>query len=180
MDTRSKKKLPDSLHILPAQSVDVEIKPVLSESVVRFANKTYTFEEVIRDLNPDPTNPYRGRSVVSASASAIDVDEQSKKSNRKLFANSARPSTVVEVPENMENEAYKRFKSQFTSQYSGTDNVGKPIIIEGGATVKQMMFSPRELDYLNSRKFTKDEILAMFRVSPVSYTHLTLPTNREV
>ena len=165
-DPASTKKLPDAIHILPAQQVDVEIKPVLSESVVRFSNNTYTFEQVLRDINPDPRNPYKGRSVVSAAAATIDTDEQSKKWNRKLFANSARPSAVIEVPENMENEAYKRFKSQFTSQYTGTDNAGKPIIIEGGATIKPMMFNQRELDYLNSRKFSKDEILAMFKVSP--------------
>lgn len=73
-----KGQLPDSLHVLPAHLVEFKLGETYSQSVVRFNNQDYPITSVIRDLNPDPRNPYFGQSIITASAATIDTDEQMK------------------------------------------------------------------------------------------------------
>lgn len=160
----NKEKIPAALHVLPAHTTDFELGSSWDDSKIRSGNKTYTLFEVIRDINPDPKNPYRGRGVIAAAAATLDTDTQAKEYNRRFFANSARPSIVVETPGEMADNAYERFKQSFNEAFTGTENAHKPIIVEG-ATIKPFMLTQKEMDFLASQQFTRKEILAFFFVS---------------
>lgn len=160
-------RLPDAFHVLPAHDVAFKLGETYTKSTISYNNTNYPVLSCIRDLNPDPMNPYFGRSVISAAAAVIDTDDQMKEWNRRFFANNARPSLVFSTSngESMDDETYNRWKAQFQDEHTGTANAFKPLLIENG-DVKFGMLSQTDLDFLNSRKFSKDEILAMFRVSP--------------
>lgn len=160
------KKLPQALHILPSHDVDFTLGDDYWSSIVKLGDSEYSIKSVIRDINPDPFNPYKGRSIIAASAATIDTDEQMKEWNRRMFANAGRPSMALEVPDTMEDKAFNRFKMQVEDAATGTENAFKPMILEGGAKLTPYMLSQSDLDFLESRKFSKDEILAMFRLSP--------------
>ena len=156
--------LPAAIHILPPHTCSVEWKSSYDESIVRVGNtKTYALTDVIRDIKPDPKNPKEGRGVVAAAASAIDIDEKAKEYNQQFYANSARPSIVVETNEALGTKERKRFEQQFNEQHTGVDSAFKPLIIEGGKVTFGML-TQKEMDFLETRKFTKDEIFAMFKV----------------
>lgn len=159
-------KLPQALHVLPSHNAEFKLGDDYGSSTVVIGDEIYPITAVLRDLKPDPKNPYKGRSIIAAAAATIDTDEQMKQWNRRVFANSARPSAIIEVPDTMEDKAFKRFKQQTDDAATGTDAAFKPMILEGGAKVSPYMMTQQDLDFLNSRKFSKDEILAMFRVSP--------------
>jgi HK97 family phage portal protein len=158
-------RLPAALDIFPAHLVQFVLGPSYSKSVVRYNNHEYPSAAFIRDLNPNPMNPYMGRSIVSAAASIIDTDEQMKTWNQNLFANNARPSLIFSSNTEMSDESYDRWKKQFIDDHAGTSNAYKPLLIEGG-DAKPYMMSQTDLDFLASRKFSRDEILAMFRLQP--------------
>lgn len=159
-------QLPDALHILPSHAVEFKLgEQGFLSSYIKAGDTDYSIQSIVRDLNPNPENPYTGRSIIAAAAVTVDTDEQMKDWNRRMFANSARPSLLVEVPEQLEQEAFNRFKMQIEDITSGTENAHKPLILEGGAKASPYMMSQQDLDFLESRKFSKDEILAMFRVS---------------
>lgn len=160
----SREKIPAALHVLPAHTTEFELGSTWDSSIVRNGNKKYTIFEVIRDLNPDPENPYRGRGVVAAAAATLDTDSQAKEYNRRFFANSARPSVTVETEGELSDDAYERFKQSFNEAFTGTENAHKPIIVEG-ATVKPFMLTQKEMDFLASQQFTRKEILAFFFVA---------------
>lgn len=171
-------QLPDALHILPAHAVDFKLGETgFLSSYIKLGDSEYSIQNLVRDLNPNPENPYAGRSIIAAAAVTVDTDEQMKDWNRRMFANSARPSLLVEVPEQLETETFNRFKQQIEDITSGTENAHKPLILEGGAKASPYMLSQSDLDFLASRKFSKDEILAMFRVSP-SMLGMTENVNR--
>lgn len=157
--------LPSSLHILPAHGTELKLGTTYYESVVRFNNKEYPITSVIRDLVPDPLDPYRGRSIIAAAAKTIDTDEQMKDWNRRFFANNARPGLVFSTNEELSDEAYRRWKEQFSEEHTGAANAYKNLLIEGGS-VQPYMMNQHDLDFLASRKYSRDEILAMMRVSP--------------
>ena len=160
----NKKTLPDALHVLPAHTTDFIIGKTWDDSVVRNGTKDYSIFDILRDYNPDPKSPYRGRGVIAAAAATIDTDQQAKEYNRRFFSNSARPSIVVETPGEMADDAYERFKQSFNEAFTGTENAHKPIIVEG-ATIKPFMLTQKEMDFLASQQFTRKEILAFFFVS---------------
>lgn len=157
-------KIPAALHVLPAHTTEFELGKTWDDSKVKNGNKTYTVFEVLRDINPDPRNPYRGRGVIAAAAATLDTDTQAKEYNRRFFANSARPSITVETAGELSDEAYERFKQSFNEAFTGTENAHKPLIVEG-ATVKPFMLTQKEMDFLASQQFTRKEILAFFFVS---------------
>lgn len=163
--TPAKGQLPDALQIIPSHQASFELGETYTKSVVKFGQEKYPITAFIRDLNPDPGNPYNGRSVIAAAAAAIDTDDQMKEWNRRFFANNARPGLIFSSNEELSDDAYRRFQEQFSDEHTGTENAHKPLFVEGG-DAKPYMLSQTDLDFLDSRKFSKDEILAMWRTSP--------------
>ena len=159
-------QLPDALQELPAHLCQFKLNDAgYSKSVVRYNGDAYPLSFFIRDINPDPNNPLMGISIISAARSIINADNEMREWNNRLMANGASPSVVFTTNEALDDTQYNRWKQQFVDEHTGTANAGKPVLIEGG-DVKPFMLSPRDLDFLESRKFTRDEILAMWRVSP--------------
>lgn len=161
----AKGKLPAALDIFPAHAVQFVLGESYTKSIVKVGTKQYPITSFIRDLNPDPANPFSGRSIIAASAATIGLDEQMKEWNQSVFANGARPSLVFKTPQELSDAAYERWKQQFVDTQTGVENAGKPLLIEGG-DVTPLMLTQKDLDFLESRKFSRDEILAMFKVSP--------------
>ena len=135
------------------------------ESYVLFNGERYPINAVLRDINPDPENIYNGMSIVRKASLTVDTDIQMKRWNNKLFKNGARPGVVVEVPDQLKDDAYNRLKQQFDEQYRGVGNAFNRVILEGGAKMSPFMMTTQDLDFLESKRFTRDEILAMFKVS---------------
>ena len=46
------------------------------------------------------------------------------------------------------------------------DNAHTPWVLGAGANWQQMSLSPAEMDFINSRKFTREEICTIFQVPP--------------
>lgn len=164
-------KLPAALHILPAHLVEYRINKETGDEIIKIGKDLYLENTVdkrtfYRDYRPDPEKVYEGKSIVSAAASAIDTDEKAKRYNRQFFANAARPSMLVESEKAMSDLAYKRWKQQLNELYTGEFNAYKPLLLEGGAQAKPFALTQKDMDFLQGRKFSMDEILAMFGISP--------------
>ncbi|MGO4470345.1 phage portal protein [Arthrobacter sp. M-10] len=158
-------RLPAALDIFPAHLVQFRLGETYTKSTVSIGSETYPVTAFIRDLNPDPFNPYNGRSIIAASAATLDLEEQMKAWNQQLFANGARPSLIFQTDQPLDDEAYARWKAQFADDHTGSNAAYKPLLIEGGKATPWML-NQQDLDFLESRKFSRDEILAMFKVSP--------------
>lgn len=161
-----KKKLPSALFPLPSHLCEFKVgEKDWNDSTVTFNGEIYPINAILRDINPDPENIYRGMSIVRKASLTVDTDIQMKRWNNKLFKNGARPGVVVEVPDQLKDDAFKRLKQQFDEQYTGVGNAFNKVILEGGAKMSPFMMTTQDLDFLESKRFTRDEILAMFKVS---------------
>ena len=161
-----KSKLPSALFPLPSHLCDFHVgEKSWDESYVLYNGDRYPSNAVLRDINPDPENIYNGMSIVRKASLTVDTDIQMKRWNNKLFKNGARPGVVVEVPDQLKDDAYNRLKQQFDEQYRGVGNAFNRVILEGGAKMSPFMMTTQDLDFLESKRFTRDEILAMFKVS---------------
>lgn len=171
-----KGKLPLALQILESHSVTFKMEPIFTDSTVKINNMEFPIQSIIRDINPNPIRPYDGMSVVEAAAQTIDLDRKMQQWNSALIDNGAKPSLIFNSNEPMDDEAYSRWQKQFQDDRTGAMNAGKPLLIEGG-DAKPWMMTPSDLDFLGSRNFSRDEILAMWRV-PGAVLGLTANFNR--
>lgn len=170
-------QLPHALRILEAEQTVFKLdKHAYSNSRVRYGSETFELSEVIRGFDPDPRSIYQARSVVAAAAAAIDSDQQMQSWNRRMFANNARPGLIFNLTgEDISTDVYDRLKSQVEELYTN-DGVFRSLVVENGE-VKPYMLNAQDLDFLASRQFTAEEILAMWKV-PAAMLGMTKDYNR--
>ncbi len=115
----------------------------------------------------DPSDMTRGMSVVRAAARAIDTDTHSADWNKHFFQNAARPDLMLMTDQKLSPEVHERMKSEWQDGYSGAENAGKTAILEQGLKAEILTVTQKDMDFLEGRKFNRDEIFGMFGISRV-------------
>lgn len=121
-------------------------------------------DEILHFKTYNPINPVRGIGTVEAAIAAIDSDNYARLWNKKFFENSARPDVVLEYDGTMDEDSYKRTTEKWEQKYKGVENAGKTAVLRGGLKIKQLNFSQKEMDFVELRKFSRDEIFALFGI----------------
>jgi len=123
----------------------------------------FNVDDIIMFKDPNPLDPYRGVSPVKAAEFAIATDVKAKEWNFTFFNNSARPDTVFSFDEGIDETQAKQLKTQWENAHRGTAHSQRTAFISKGK-VQQVGMSQKDMDFLEQRKFSRDEILAMFKV----------------
>jgi SPP1 gp7 family putative phage head morphogenesis protein len=108
---------------------------------------------------------------------AYQTDQRASKFNLEFFNKSAIPSAILKTTQKLSKEQHERLAKQVERKYSGVANAHKTMILESGLDYQPMTISQREMDFIESRKFNRDEILAVFRV-PRTILGITDDVNR--
>ena len=132
-----------------------------------------------KNFNPDAKYPFpdRGRGVVQSSAQIIDTDDFAREWNRNFFGNNARPDGVLTYEGDLNIEEFERLKKQWEERHQGVSNARKVALLKGGMTYTDIGISQKDMDFVEGRRFSRDEILAMFRV-PKTILGITEDVNR--
>lgn len=126
--------------------------------------QTYLKDEVIMLKNYNPRDPDKGLGIIEAVRQTAQQDDYMLQNNSNLLKNEAKPGGVIEVPEGMDDATFKRLQKQFQEKYGGFENAGKAVILTDGMKFTPLSISPKDLDYIESQKFSRDKILSIFRV----------------
>lgn len=121
-------------------------------------------EDIIHHKYSNPNDLRWGMSTVMAGARVIDTDKMAADYNRKFFYNSAQPDAVLYTDEMIDDKTWLRIKDQFQDMYGGINNAHKTAILENGLKYQAMNPNQKDMDFLRSREFNRDMILAMFGV----------------
>jgi HK97 family phage portal protein len=132
-----------------------------------------------KNFNPSAKYPFpsRGRGVVESAAVVIDTDEYAREYDRNFFLNSARPDGVLTYDGELSDSDFKRLKEQWNQEYRGTANARRTAILKNGMDYKEVGMNRSQMEFIEQRRFTRDEILAMFRV-PKTILGITEDVNR--
>lgn len=109
-----------------------------------------------------------GVSVISYGREAIGLTMAAEEHGAKLFANAARPSGVLQRPKEapaLSETAAKRLVDSFTAAY-GSQNALRTALLEEGTTFTPVTIANDDMQFLQTRKFQRSEIAALFRVPP--------------
>ena len=84
----------------------------------------------------------------------------------RFFTNDSRPGGVLQTPNKLTKEATDRLKTGWEAAHRGLTNAHRVAVLEEGLEWKTISVTPEEAQYLDSRRFTREEIAGIFRVPP--------------
>lgn len=121
-------------------------------------------DEIIHFKYPNPLDPYHGVSPMEASYLAYDTYKQSSEYNNRFFSNNARADFLLTFPEGLTEDEQKRIRAQWENRHRGKGHEHKFAIVSGDAKIQTVGLTAKDMEFIEQMKFTRDEILAIFKV----------------
>lgn len=112
----------------------------------------------------DPSNPYRGLAPLQAAARPVNTDVAATKWNETAMGNRAVSDGVFTLEGDLTQEQYDQAKALVREQHQGHASAREPWVLGNGAKWSPMDRTPVEMDFIESRRFTREEICAVFGV----------------
>lgn len=126
--------------------------------------------DIIHDSYPDPLSDFGGLSPLQPAQSRIDTEEFATKYQKNFFLNNARPDFVLMSEKKINADQKEEMREAWDKRHRGGDsqkNAGKGAFLEGGMKYQQVSISQTEMDYIESMRFTRDDILVAMGVPKV-------------
>lgn len=109
----------------------------------------------------------RSMSVIKfAALSSIGIALAADDFSGKLYANGGMPKHLIKADGKMDAEQIEQLRKTYADRYTGTDNVGKPMVLTQGLDVRELSMNAVDADILNSRKYQVIDIARAFGVPP--------------
>lgn len=122
-------------------------------------------DDVVHFKYPNPLSQFFGLSPIQSAARRIQTEEFATQYQRNFFINSARPDALIKnKASTLTAQQTDDLREGWNKKYKGLTNSSKIAILHGDLEYQQISLSQREMDYIESMKFTRDDILAAFKV----------------
>lgn len=116
----------------------------------------------------NPTNPLRGQSSVSPIWNDLLADREASKFNRTLLSRGARIGGILMPKEHdLGEDELRALRASLEAAHSGSANAGKMLVLPYGIDYEADTASPKDLDFLNLRKFARETAAGVVGVPPV-------------
>ena len=156
---------PDEMYVRADTSEERKYAP-------RVAGYSYPDEEFViepqfisHDKFYNPLNKWRGLAPISAVREGIVIDILAQTWSKMFLKGGARPDYALLTPQGLTEDERNELETKLAFKFGGVENAHKPIILESGITdVKTFSFTPKDIEWLEQRKFARDEIAAIFGV----------------
>lgn len=102
-----------------------------------------------------------------AAATALAAQDASGR----FFANGLMPGFSISLPTEPDQAGVEELRQKIQDQYGGVRNVGRPLLLFGGATASELSVTPDDAQLLESRKFQVEEIARIYGVPPFMIGH---------
>lgn len=165
---------PDNLEVIPGTGGNL-----IDGYVHRLSGAAQTLkpEDVVFLRYPDPKRALRGMGTLEAARRVVDVDNFAETWNLNFFYNHAMPGAILQTDQKLTREQRDSLKKQMDTLYRGVQNAHKTAVLESGLKWSPLQISQKEMDFLAQLQFSRDKILAIFRV-PKTALGLTEDVNR--
>ncbi len=118
-----------------------------------------------------PADDHYGAGCLSAADQAVAIHNAASNWNRALLDNSARPSgaLVYDAGEagGLTSDQFDRLKGELANAFSGRDNAGRPMLLEGGLKWQSLSLSPSDMDFATLKSAAARDIALAFGVPPM-------------
>ncbi len=121
-----------------------------------------------------------GYSPVRMAREAIGLGLAATEFAARFFGQGMNIGGVLEHPGSLSDTAHKHLKESLEARGSGLANAWKPLILEEGMKWTRIPMPLTDAQFLETRKFTRDEICGLFRVPPHMIANLERSTNNNI
>lgn len=158
------------LEILPLNYAGVQPKVVDDYDVAY----ELTMEDGRRDvLTRDEVLQFKvgSRSLVEGISPFVQARDSSglsmalEKYAGRLFRNAARPSGLLSAP-SIGPETVKEIRKEWEDRYSGLDNAHRVAVLTGGLTWTSLSLTSDEAQFIETRRYTRNELAGLVGVPP--------------
>lgn len=158
-----------ALQRVPYMLMSVKGELVPTKYKIGYIEKEYKPEDIIHFRFYNPENSTIGVSPLEGLREVLAEEWEKSKYSSGFWRNAARISGVIERPleaNEMSEAAARNFRQQWQEMYAGEDNSGKTALLEEGMVFKPMSFSPKETEYIESRKLNREECARAYHIPP--------------
>jgi HK97 family phage portal protein len=153
---------PDAIKIFPSRKDFISHYEYNKDGIKRRIETN----DILHTQFNDPSNPYWGISPLQAGARLVDSDIEAVKFQKISLQNRAITDGVFSFEHPLTEQQWTEARKMVREQHQGAENARTPWVLGAGANWQQMSLSPVEMDFLNSRKFNREEICSLFQVPP--------------
>jgi HK97 family phage portal protein len=153
---------PVELHNLNPDRMEYGIDP-LGYPIYLYKDKDNK-EHAFKDEDIMMVENFLGLSPIEISSEVFNHASEQQRFASKFTSNGCRPSGILTRDKKWKDEATRsRFIESWKAAYSGPGKAGKTILLEEGMDWKSVSVNADEAQFLESRKFSKEEILSIYR-----------------
>lgn len=148
------------LELWPMLPHEVEVIPGSQDLIQAYryrSRDTLPAENVAHFAYCNPASLLFGQSPLMAAGKAVDIDNAASAWQKISLQNRGIPDGVFVLKEVLTPQQFEEARQQVREQYANQGNARAPWVV-GGADWRQMSLSPVEMDYLNTRNLTREEI----------------------
>lgn len=127
-------------------------------------------ENVLHVKNIDPTNPTRGVGVVRPATQRIITEKEASKYQAQTFKNQGRPDIAVFTDVDLDDEAAEDARERWNKIYGSEQRSAAGFFGNSIKDIKLLNVSPKEMDFINSQKFLRDDIISALRIPKAMLT----------
>lgn len=143
---------------------------------------TYNANDIVFLRYFHPNNPYEGLSPTRVAATPTTIDIYSQQYSLGFFKNSGRPDGLLIYESELHDDDYERIRRNWNKTHEGVSKAHRIAIIEQGMDYKPLSIPQKDMEFIQQRKYSRDEILACFGVPPacVGVFESAIKANAEV
>jgi HK97 family phage portal protein len=120
--------------------------------------------ELIRIYNVNRKNMLLGMSPYSALRQSVTTDAKAAELSEKFLDNNATVGKFFTTEQSIQQQKLERIKASIREQNEGYGNAGKSLVLHSGMKMDTADHSLVELEFIEQRRFTREEIQAAYGV----------------
>ena len=121
-------------------------------------------DNVVFFRDPDPLDMRGGVSPLEPASLRVETESLATRFQRDFFLNNARPDAFLKTEETLTKEQVSEMREAWNEKHQGVGRSGEIGILYGGLDYQQISVTQRDMDYIESLKFLRDDILVAFGV----------------
>jgi HK97 family phage portal protein len=128
--------------------------------------RTIAAEDMIQWKYPNPYDRFRGLSPLAAARMAIEQDMNMATWNSGFFQNGIRNPIALMLKQTFNPSQREEFMNRLRRNFTGFVRGHLPLLVEGGVDVKVLSNTIKDLDFVEGKGLTREELCAVYNMPP--------------
>lgn len=112
----------------------------------------------------NPYNDLRGMGPLEAASLGVEQDHWAARHNLSFFRNAAEPGGLLSTEQKLSDPQRDKMRKVWEDRHVGPDNAHRIAVLEGGLKYQNITMSPKDMEFLEQRRWNREEIAMVFRV----------------